>query len=55
MDKIYDAIIIGAGPAGLSSAIYAGRAELSILLVDKDAPGGKRYDRNFGWVADCLG
>lgn len=41
MDKIYDVIIIGAGPAGLSSAIYAGRAGLSILLVDKDAPGGK--------------
>ena len=32
---------IGAGPAGLSSAVYAGRAGLSILLVDKDAPGGK--------------
>lgn len=41
MDKIYDVIIIGAGPAGLSSAIYAGRAGLFILLVDKDAPGGK--------------
>ena len=41
MDKIYDVIIIGAGPAGLSAAVYAGRAGLSILLVDKDAPGGK--------------
>lgn len=37
----YDVVIIGAGPAGLSSAVYAGRAGLSILLVDKDAPGGK--------------
>ena len=41
MDKIYDVIIIGAGPAGLSAAVYAGRAGLSILIVDKDAPGGK--------------
>lgn len=41
MEKIYDIIIIGAGPAGLSCAIYAGRAGLDILVVDKDAPGGK--------------
>lgn len=41
MEKVYDVVIIGAGPAGLSSAVYAGRAGLSILLVDKDAPGGK--------------
>lgn len=41
MEKVYDVVIVGAGPAGLSSAVYAGRAGLSILLVDKDAPGGK--------------
>ncbi len=41
MDKIYDVIIIGAGPAGLSAAIYAGRAGINVLIVDKDAPGGK--------------
>lgn len=41
MDKIYDVIIIGAGPAGLSAAVYAGRAGINTLIVDKDAPGGK--------------
>ncbi|MCL2171058.1 MAG: thioredoxin-disulfide reductase [Defluviitaleaceae bacterium] len=41
MEKIYDVIIIGAGPAGLSAAIYAGRARLSCLLIEKDADGGQ--------------
>jgi thioredoxin reductase (NADPH) len=39
--KIYDIIIIGAGPAGLSAAIYAGRARLSTLMIEKDAIGGQ--------------
>jgi thioredoxin reductase (NADPH) len=39
--KIYDIIIIGAGPAGLAAAIYAGRARLSTLLIEKDAVGGQ--------------
>lgn len=34
MDKIYDLIIIGAGPAGLSAAIYAKRAQLDTLLIE---------------------
>lgn len=34
MDKIYDLIIIGAGPAGLSAAIYARRARLDTLLIE---------------------
>ena len=37
----YDLIIIGAGPAGLSAAIYAGRARLKTLLIEKSAPGGQ--------------
>jgi len=41
MEKIYDVIIVGAGPAGLSAVVYGGRAGLDILIVDKDAPGGK--------------
>ncbi|NLC32290.1 MAG: thioredoxin-disulfide reductase [Clostridiales bacterium] len=40
-DKIYDVIIIGAGPAGLSAAIYAGRARLSTLLIEKEKDGGQ--------------
>lgn len=36
-----DIIIIGAGPAGLSAALYASRAGASVLMLDGAAPGGK--------------
>ena len=40
--KIYDTVIIGAGPAGMAAAIYAARAELSFCLIDRSyAPGGQ--------------
>jgi thioredoxin reductase (NADPH) len=39
--KIYDVIIIGAGPAGLAAGLYAGRMELSALALDRLAPGGQ--------------
>ena len=38
---MYDIIIIGAGPAGLTAAIYARRANKSVLLLDKAAFGGQ--------------
>ena len=38
---IYDVIIIGAGPAGLTAGIYAGRAELKTLLLERGFPGGQ--------------
>ncbi|MCL2212639.1 MAG: thioredoxin-disulfide reductase [Oscillospiraceae bacterium] len=41
MNKTYDVIIIGAGPAGLSAALYAGRARLSTLLIEKEREGGQ--------------
>lgn len=41
MQKTYDAVIIGAGIAGITSAIYLKRAGLDILLIDKDAQGGQ--------------
>jgi len=37
----YDLIIIGAGPAGLTAALYAGRSRLETLLIEKMAPGGR--------------
>ncbi|MHC4887456.1 MAG: NAD(P)/FAD-dependent oxidoreductase, partial [Planctomycetota bacterium] len=37
----HDLVIIGGGPAGLSAAIYAGRAELNTLLLEKMAVGGQ--------------
>ena len=39
--KLYDLIIIGAGPAGLAAGIYAGRAMLDTLIIEKDFEGGQ--------------
>lgn len=36
MEKIYDLIVIGGGPSGLSTGIYAGRAMLDVLIIEKD-------------------
>ncbi len=41
MDEIFDVVIIGAGPAGLSAAIYTGRARLNTLVLEKAIPGGQ--------------
>ncbi|MBE6990531.1 MAG: thioredoxin-disulfide reductase [Ruminococcaceae bacterium] len=41
MDKIYDLIILGAGPAGLTAGIYAGRSRLDVLLIEKGSDGGQ--------------
>ena len=37
----YDAIVIGAGPAGLTAGIYLLRAKLKTLIVDEGAVGGQ--------------
>lgn len=37
----YELIIIGAGPAGLTAAIYAGRARVKTLVIEKGFPGGE--------------
>ena len=41
MSKIYDVIILGAGPAGLSAGLYAGRSRLSTLIIEKGQDGGQ--------------
>jgi thioredoxin reductase (NADPH) len=41
----YDVVIIGGGPAGLTAGIYAARARLKSLLIEKGAPGG--------WIANA--
>ena len=41
MNIDYELIIIGAGPAGLTAAIYATRANIKTLMVEEVAPGGK--------------
>lgn len=35
-DRLYDVIIVGAGPAGLSAAIYAARAKYHVLVLEKN-------------------
>ena len=39
--KIYDVIILGAGPAGLTAGLYAGRSRLSTLIIEKGQDGGQ--------------
>ena len=37
----YDLVIIGAGPAGLTAGMYAARARMNVLLLEKAVPGGQ--------------
>ena len=39
--NLYDIIIIGGGPAGLTAAIYAGRANKKVLVLEKGTFGGQ--------------
>ncbi|MBE5848553.1 MAG: thioredoxin-disulfide reductase [Lachnospiraceae bacterium] len=41
MSELYDVIIIGAGPAGLTAGIYAARADLKTLLIERYGAGGQ--------------
>ncbi|WP_239255260.1 thioredoxin-disulfide reductase [Listeria ilorinensis] len=40
-EKIYDVIIIGAGPAGMTAALYTSRADLDTLMIERGVPGGQ--------------
>jgi thioredoxin reductase (NADPH) len=46
MEKIYDVIIIGGGPAGLAAGLYAGRARLDTLMLEKITEGGQIVTTN---------
>ncbi|MET0627177.1 MAG: FAD-dependent oxidoreductase, partial [Acidimicrobiia bacterium] len=41
MPDVHDVIIIGAGPSGLTAAVYAGRADLEPLVIEGIAAGGQ--------------
>ena len=41
MDKVYDMIIVGGGPGGYTAALYAARAGLDVLIVERLSPGGQ--------------
>ncbi|WP_338449375.1 thioredoxin-disulfide reductase [Niallia oryzisoli] len=40
-EKIYDVIIAGAGPGGMTAAVYTSRANLSTLMLERGIPGGQ--------------
>ena len=40
-EKIYDVVIAGAGPAGMTAAVYTSRADLSTLMIERGVPGGQ--------------
>lgn len=46
MTEIYDVIIIGAGPAGLSAGLYASRSRLKTLIIEKEKSGGQIVTTN---------
>jgi alkyl hydroperoxide reductase subunit F len=49
---MYDLIIIGGGPAGLTAAIYAIRKRLNVLLLSKDLGGKTNYRLALPWIQD---
>lgn len=40
-DRMFDVIIAGAGPAGMTAAVYASRADLDTLMIERGIPGGQ--------------
>ena len=49
----YDLVIIGAGPAGLTAGIYAMRAKLNCILLEKSVAGGQALITD--WVENYPG
>ncbi|MFC1985030.1 NAD(P)/FAD-dependent oxidoreductase [Chloroflexota bacterium] len=46
MEAVYDVIIIGAGPAGLTAGLYTSRSKLNTLIIEKEKFGGELVDRD---------
>lgn len=45
--NVFDLIIVGGGPAGLTAGIYGARAGMKVGFIEKDAPGGKMVKTGF--------
>lgn len=41
LETIYDVVVIGAGPGGLTAALYTSRANLNTLIIERGVPGGQ--------------
>ena len=41
MDRIYDMVVIGGGPGGYTAALYAARAGLKVIVLEKLSAGGQ--------------
>jgi thioredoxin reductase (NADPH) len=59
-ERFYDLAIVGAGPAGLASAVYGGSEGLRTVLIEKEAPGGQagtsaRIENYLGFPAGLSG
>ncbi len=58
-NRLYDVIIVGAGPAGMTAAVYASRANLDTLMIERGVPGGQMADtegiENFPGFEHILG
>ncbi|WP_139492662.1 thioredoxin-disulfide reductase [Brevibacillus dissolubilis] len=57
--KVYDVIIAGAGPAGMTAAVYTSRANMSTLMLERGIPGGQMANteeiENYPGFASILG
>src|SRR5438445_2269410 len=49
----YDVVIVGAGPAGLCAALYAGRGLLKAVTIERGAPGGELLNTDL--IEDYIG
>lgn len=59
-DRVRDVIVVGAGPAGLSAAVYAASEGLDVLMLEASAPGGQagsssRIENYLGFPAGIAG
>ena len=49
---LYDLVVVGGGPAGLTATMYAIRKKLNVLMVSKDLGGKTSYRLALPWIKD---